>query len=45
MSYVFGGKFQVIKLKDGGQERLRLAVRYRNAPDEFLHTGEDEKPP
>ena len=22
-----------------------LAARYRNAPDEFLYTGEDEKPP
>ena len=24
MSYAFGGKFQVSKLKDGGQERLRM---------------------
>ena len=22
-----------------------LAARYRDAPDEFLYTGEDEKPP
>ena len=31
--------------QNGGELGKKLAARYRNAPDEFLYTGEDEKPP
>ena len=38
-------KRQLVEIEDGDSDCESLAARYRNAPDEFLYTGEDEKPP
>ena len=36
---------RIDRSKNGGTCSRRLVAKYRNAPDEFLYTGEEENPP